>query len=331
MAKNKLTDLQQLSLDVYTGSVKDFSVGKGEDAIRKAIETACGGEWNIYSFKKNKYDVYQVIAEVLTLPIQKSMEGLFDGLVEVDSIGRDEMKTYDVPNTDLFKVASVSAGNSDIRRDKIFHNKVTVETGSYEIKIYDDLDRFLAGKVNFSELVDRVRRSLANFTSGKIYESIYNSYSILSSTYGINGSFAEDKLNELVAHVSAKTNMPVAIYGTKKALAKISSGTTTVPASENMKDDYNSLGFFREFQGTPMIEMPQVHINGTDTFFLKDDVLFILPIGLKPVKLVYEGEPIVDDTQNWERRNDRQIEFLFAINMGVAVLVANYYGIYKLV
>ncbi|HBN04398.1 MAG TPA: hypothetical protein DD434_01225, partial [Bacteroidales bacterium] len=65
----KLTDLQQLALDTYKGSVQKYSKSEAENAIRNAVIEACGGEWNFYSFNKNKWDVYQIMAEVLSVSL----------------------------------------------------------------------------------------------------------------------------------------------------------------------------------------------------------------------------------------------------------------------
>ena len=321
-----ITKLQQLALDVYQGKSVMFNEVSGEEAIRNAIKKAVGGEWNYYNFKKNRYDVYAILSEVLSLPIQASIEGIFDGLVGVEYIPLGDKKIYDVENPDLFKVAKVAKGNSDIRRQRIINKQVEVSTDAFEIKIYEDLDRFIAGRVDFAKLIQKVYKSMANDTATKISSTIFGSYSKLNSTYGVKGTFDEAKMDDLIAHVEAKTGMRVALYGTKKALGKVASAVV----SDSQKETYSQLGHYGVYKGTDMITLPQVHTNGTDTFAIPDDIVLVLPVGMEIVKVVYEGEPIIDDAQDWSKRNDRQIEFMFAFNMGMAVLVANFYGMYDI-
>ena len=78
----KNLELAKLSLDVYNGVQVNFNNVKGEDAIRNALVQSVGGEWNYYNFQKNKWDFYQVLTDVLTLPMQQTIEVMFDGLVE---------------------------------------------------------------------------------------------------------------------------------------------------------------------------------------------------------------------------------------------------------
>lgn len=321
------TELMKLALDVYENRVQgNFSKKDGEEAIRKAIKEAVGGEWNYYNFKKNRYDVYAIISEVLTLPVQASVEGLFNGLVGVEQVALGDKKVFEVENTDLFKVAKVAKGNSDIRRQRIFNNEVEISTDNLAIKIYEDFDKFIAGRVDFAKLVDKVNKSIANDTAVKIADAIFGSYSKLSATYGVKGSYDESKMDDIIAHVEAKTGMRVALYGTKKALGKV----TSAIVADSQKETYSALGHYGSYKGTEMITLPQVHENGTDTFALPSDIVLVLPVGLEIAKVVYEGEPIVDDTQDFTKRNDRQIEFLVSYSMGLAVLVANYFGMYDI-
>jgi len=328
-----ITELQKLSLNVYDGVAVQFENVSGEDAIKNAILKSVGGKWDFYSFQQNKWGFYQMLSEILTLPLAKTMEGMFDGIVDTETIALGDRKVYEIESPELFKVATVSAGNSDIRRQKLFNNQIVIETGDTEIKIYEDFDKFLAGRINWVTLIDRVRKSVSNDTATKIYKALIGSYSDTNTNYNKSGTFSETILDEMISRVEAKTGMKCAIYGTKVALGKVSTGivsiVTTVGASITAKEDMYAMGYFRNYKQTPMIEVPTILTPGTEVFAFGAD-LFILPIGEKILKVVFEGAPIIQDLQDSTRRNDRQIEFLFSQKIGVACLIAGYFGIYKL-
>ena len=65
-----ITQIQKLAQDVYRGIPVMYNNISGEEALKNLLLTSIGGEWNYYNFQKNKYDFYQVISEVLTLPAQ---------------------------------------------------------------------------------------------------------------------------------------------------------------------------------------------------------------------------------------------------------------------
>lgn len=326
------TALQKMSLDVYKGVPVVFNNVSGEDALRNKIVETIGGEWNYYNFQRNKIDFYELMSELLVLPTQEIMGNIFGGIVSVETVPMGTKKVIDVQDENLFKVATVAAGNSDIRRQRVFNRQITIETGDIAVKIYDDFDRFIAGRIDWASLIERVRRSIANDTARKIYQALLGSYSASNSNYNVSGTLNETTLDRMIARVEAKTGLKCGIWGTKETLGKLSVSATsiqTVQAPENLREDYASMGYFRNYKGTPMVEIPTILDPGTDNLTFGNEI-FILPVGMEIIKVVYEGSPIVDDTQDTTRRNDRQIEFLFTQKLGVACLISGYFGIYKL-
>jgi len=321
----KLTDLQKLALDTYKGSVEKYSKIEAEDAIRNALTEACGGEWNFYSFQANKWSVYQVMAEVLSVSVGETLIGKFDGFAEVKDTELGDTSEFLIEDKNLFRVATVADGNTDIRRQKLYNGKMTVATEKLAIKIYSELDQFISGRINWVEMVDRVQLSYAHEIALRIYNAIYGSYNTLTAPYQITGAFEETKLIDAIAHVEASTGQTAIVFGTKKALAKI----VTAKESDGMKDTLNVLGHYGMFKGTDLMELPQAHTPGTNVFAVADDFLIVIPNGEKIVKIILEGNAYVYDTEAGAR-NDEQIEFFFGRKVGVGVLKTDNYAIYKI-
>ena len=321
----KLTDLQQLALDTYKGSVQKYSKSEAENAIRNAVIEACGGEWNFYSFNKNKWDVYQIMAEVLSVSLSELLIDKFNNFCEIRDTELGDTTEFIVADKSLFRVATIADGNTDIRRQKLYNGKLTISTEKLALKIYEDFDRFISGRIDWTEMVNRVQLSYAHELSIRIYNAIYDSYNTLVPPYQVSGVFDEAKLLEAIAHVEAATGQKAVVFGTKTALAKI----TTATASDGMNDKLNLLGHYGMFRGTDLMELPQAHKAGTNTFAVADDFLLIVPNGEKIVKMVLEGDAYVYDTEAGVR-NDEQIEFFFGRKAGIGVLKADNYAIYKL-
>ena len=327
MAVTRLTELQQLSLDVYRGNVTGYSKEQGNDAIRKAILDAVGGEWSIYSFMDNKGKVFQIISEALSISMGTILIDQFNGFADVHDTELGDTKSFTVKNNDLFDVATIANGTNDLRRQKIYKNKLTVETEDEGVKIYEDLDLFIAGRIDWTEMVDRVAFSMVHKLGNRTYDAIYSSYASLSAPYQVSGAVTEAVLDETIGHVSAISGQKVAIYGTKKALAKI----TLSQYAESTKEDLNKLGYIGNYKGTPTFELPQVHKAGTNEFAIADDFLLIIPVGEKIVKIVLEGKPLVMEDTDGTSRTDRGIEFLITRKVGLGVMKASRYAIYKIV
>lgn len=321
----KLTDLQKLALDTYNGSVEKYSKVEAEGAIRTAVIDACGGEWNYFSFNKNKWDVYQIMSEVLSVGLGELLVGKFDGFADVKDTQLGDTTEFIIEGKDLFRVATIADGNVDIRRQKLYNGKLTITTEKLAIKIYEEFDRFISGRINWTTMVDRVQLSYAHEVSIRIYNAIYGAYDTLVAPYQVSGTFDETKLVDAIAHVEAATGQKAVVFGTKKALSKVTSATP----SEGMKDQLNLLGHYGMFKGTDLMELPQAHKPGTSVFAVADDFLLVIPNGERIVKVILEGDVYIYDTEAGAR-NDEQIEFFFGRKVGIGVLKADNFAIYKL-
>lgn len=325
--KAQMTDLQRLALDVYKGKQVMFNDVSGEDAIRNAINQAVGGEFNYKNFRENKYKVFSIIEELLDVNLGVVITNQFDSLADVMNVGIGEKPSFKVNDASLFRIARIAGGTNDLRRQKILNKRFEVETDYFGAKIYAELEQFQAGLVDWTEFVNRLSLSFANDLGARIYEAIANSYSSLNATYGVEGSYDEDALFDLIQHVEAKSGRKAVVMGTRKALRKVSK---ELIMSGNMKEELNRVGYIGQVGGTDLILLPQAHKVGSDEFFVSDDMLIVLPQNEKIVKVVIEGEATVIETADAGARNDQQMEYLIQKKMGVGVMQSAIYGIYKI-
>lgn len=327
-----LNEIQKLSLDAYNGKAVDkYDVNSMNTMLRAAITEACGGEWNFYKFQKNKWDVYAIIAQTMPVALKTSLEGAFGDMAEIKDTALGDKNYFTVPNNELFKVYTVARGNYDVERQTIVSNSFTVATQKKLIKIYTEIDLFLAGKIDWVEVISRVTRSFGAYVGELIYNTMYNSYAAIGTPYKNTGAFDAGTMLELISQVQAASGASkVQIFGTQIALANIADGAGY---SDGEKRRFNEFGFYDMFRGNSMYMFPQAYKAGTATKAVNDASVFILPdVGERIVKIVMEGEPEVRDTDG-TARNDGQPEFLFGRMIGAASLTVEegLYGMYKFV
>lgn len=303
-----------------------FNEVTGEDAIRNMIVDAVGGTWSYRNFEANKHAVFSIVETVLDGNIGTILTNEFDNLAEVRNVALGEQPSFTVEDASLFRIARIGAGTNDLRRQKLTNRRFTVDTDWDGVKIYAELDMFVAGRVDFGKWTERISTSFVNNTAGRIYNAIAKSYTTLGATYGITGTYDEDALLDLIAHVEAKTGKKAVVYGTRKALRKVSKA---IGLSDGMKDTLNKVGFIDELAGTPLYLLPQVHKQGTDTFAIDDNMLLVIPQGEKIVKIVIEGEALMVETAGAGTRADQQMEFQLQKKTGIGVVQTAVYGIYK--
>ncbi|ALA47839.1 hypothetical protein ABE137_12655 [Brevibacillus laterosporus] len=322
-------DIAKLAIDVYKnqGDVTKFSRNEAMEVLRRELVEANGGSDKLTpkSFRNNP-QLFAILEEALDILIEEGLKGQFDTFVETIVVDHGDTKVFTVEENRLFDVAIISDGNGDLRRDRLDTGELTIKTSIMGVAVYEELARLLAGRQDFAKLVENVARSYDNKIQNLIYDAVYNSYNQLGSTYAVSGSFTEQKLDELIAHVEASTGMEAMILGTKAALAKINYGT----ASEKSKQEKNDFGFYGNFHGTPMMVIKQAHKVGSTEFAIDNSFLMVVPkTPDKMVKLVLEGDSMIIEGDG-SNRKDMQREYTFIKKAGIAVLSSAKYGIYRL-
>ena len=328
MAKFKVkNEIQKLSLDLYNGNVEKYSNEEANEVLRQAINDACGGTFTKNTFMDNKGKVFQILEDALSIATGYTLYERFEDLAEIHDVALGDTIEFTIEDTDLFKISTISVGNRDIRRQKLYGKKLTVSVEKLAVKIYEDLDRFLAGRINWANMIDRVAASFAHEIGIRIYNSVYSAYDSLTAPYQVamSGTFDEAKLIDAIAHVEASTGKTAKVLGTKKSLAKI----TTAEVSDEMKNTRNQIGHYGVFKGTALSVLPQGHKAGTTTFAVSDDFLIVIPDGEKIVKVILEGDVTVEESPQGNARNDEAMEFFMARKVGVATITANNYAIVR--
>lgn len=326
----KLTDLQVLALDTYRKAPVGYSLNESNEAVREAVRTACGGEWNYYNFMKNQWDVYAIIAEIMPVSMNASLANKFSGFADFIDTAMGDENNFIVEDNTLFPVYTVSRGSGDVARQKISGRSFSVDTVNKEIKFYDEFDRFMAGKIDFSTLTDRAMASYLHYVGQLISDTIYGSYASVNTNNKATGAYDADTLAGIIEHTKAATGADrLQIWGTTTALGNISDG---FGYSDRAKDEANQLGFYGNFRGTDLVAFPQAYQAQTTTLAVNTSHVIVLPAGERIVKVAFEGQPFVGITDALAR-SDRQMEFVYGRRVGAAAITVpdNMFGFYNFV
>lgn len=319
-------DVVKLAIDTYKGSLGEFSKEDANEALRKALVEINGGSEKIdyKSFRRNKLEIFEIVEQALDVVVADYLESQFGEFVEIRNVALGDAIQFNIKDNSLFKVAVVSDGTSNLRRQRIDKGSLTVDTKIRGVKIYEEMTRFLAGRIDWVEMVNRVASSYNAQIATEIYQAIYNAYNTLGATYAVTGNASEDEVGTLVQHVESANNAEAVIIGTKVALRKIAPSVV----SDAQKGQRNELGFYAMVNGVELREIRQVHKPGTDEFAIDDSFVLVLPKGgEKLVKLVIEGDSVIKETEN---QGDFSMEYLFLKKSGIAVLSGGKFGIYRI-
>ncbi|MDY8023388.1 hypothetical protein [Paenibacillus polymyxa] len=322
--------LIQLGIDIAQGTTGNYSKEESNAKFREALNKLTGsedGHFDAKAFRRNKTEIFEIIEEVVDARVEEGLKNQFDQFVDVRSVKFGDKLSF-LPETDeLFEVAEIAGGTNNLNRQRLTHGKpYQVSTGWEGVKIYDELERFLAGYVDWEKLIDKIERSYQQKISEKIFLALQGAYNSIPVPYSTGGTWDAEKFNDVVAHIEAATGLTPLVIGTRKAVRK----ATPSFVSEKMKDERNAKGYFETIDGITFGVIPQAHKIGTTDFVIDDNVLLILPNGNeKIVKLIFEGQAITND--EGERINaDMSKEYSLLKKYGVGVLTSTKFGVYKL-
>lgn len=324
----------KLATDLAMNKVKEFSTEESNDVLRSAFCDLLGMESydakiSRRAFRKHKTEIFEIIEEVLDTNLDADLRNQFEDWVEYRNLARGDKPSFYTPDDQAFKVAIISDGNQNLLRQRVRAGQsITVETDNYGVKIYEELDRFLAGNIDWSAMVKGVADAFALQIRDNIMTAIVNNFPEVGAEYKdttIGAVPDEKKIITLAQRVSARTRQNVAIYGTKLALHAIQPEIT----SDAQDGERNANGYYGVIAGIPMYELEQSLVNGTDEFALKDDFILILPETRdKMVKVINEGESYTDEVAP-ERNASMDMEYIMTNRMGIAIIPSSVYGYAK--
>lgn len=325
--------LVKLAIDNYKGkSVSDkFSKEATNNVLRNALIELNDGKDKISrrSLQRGASNgLFAIIEEILDVTIREGLQGneFFNQFVEYRNIGLGDKNEFVKVDNTLFVVADIARGTGGLQRQRVGERKrITIPVTPKGVRIYDELDRVLAGRVDFNDFINRVGESFTR----KILDDVYATFSSLNeaklgSTMYRTGSFDEDVLIDLIEHVEARTGEKATIVSTLKGLRKLlSSDMFEKWGGESVFEDIYNMGFAGRFGGTPTMRIEQRYKVGTETFIFPDNEIFVIAGDDKFIKHITEGESLVDYKQGLDNIADFTQEYMFIDINGTGLLLNN--------
>ncbi len=295
----EMKDIVKLAVDSYKGRVEKYTVGQSQEALRQALIEANGGSTKLdyKAIRDGKCSgLFTLIEEILSRTVIEGVQSddFFNAFVDYKNVALGDKNVFVVEDSTLFVVDDVAEGNQGIRRQRLGgKSETSIPTSMHAIRIYEELNRVLSGRIDFNDMIDKVAKSF----SQKILNDIYTLWAGATAAdlggvayFPTAGTYNEDDLLDVISHVEAAAGGQTAtIVGTKKALRNLKESIM----SNGAKDEFHNMGYAGTFFGTPVVAIPQRHQVGSTNFVFQDDVLTIVAGSDKPIKFVYEGDPLV--------------------------------------
>lgn len=324
----EMKDIVKIAVDAHKGAVGNYSLTDSQAVLREEAIALNGGstKLDIRAIRDGECKgLFRLIEEILSATVADDIanDAFFNKMVETRNVALGDSLDFVAPEEALFYVANTASGTQGVRRQRLNAGaSVTLKPVLKTIKFYEELDRVLAGRVDFNQMIDLASRSFKKDILDAAYTAVANLAN--GSTYfPTAGSYNEGALIELIDHLEAKTGMKATIWGTRSALRNLE----MTNMADSAKEDQYALGYFGKFYGTDVVCTPQVHATNTDTFKLNDKQILITAGDSKPIKHVTEGDTLLipgNPLSNADLTQDYLLGMRYAVGLIDAGKVAAY-------
>lgn len=331
-----LTDLERISIDEYYGRKECFSDLKksGSDIIRDEILEAIGKpmpsnredfrRW----FKGVSNDCFALLEKTITVVHNDIAFEQFGDFTQTEILNEGEAPDYTIENTDLFDVSVKATGVGTALRQKMHNGKLETTPFVLTIKIYDEFFRFLTGRINWTNLVDRVAKSMSHKLATIVSGTLFGAYDDVNNPFHVscNKDAVDEKLQDVINKLSARVG-DVQILGTKAALSNIQGlgGVYTQDAS-----DKRMFGYTKVFGGVQCVELAQGFDKDAKEYDIPNDKILVVPTNEKLVYTAFEGGIEIDENLDKLGRKDRQIEMEMSRMARVGIALAIDFGMLEI-
>lgn len=333
-----MNDFTKLMIDTGKGSVEQYSVASGNEAIRKRFSTILGieqgtkGKQLRKAMRKHKVEVYEIIEETLTSLISTGWgdNEFFQTLVEERNLEDGDQNSFYTVDDAVLTVSKFSGNHHDLDRVKLnMGEEYSIKTSWYGVKVFEEWERFMAGKIDWASFINKLYESL-NYKVSDMLFSTFAGLSLETGTYVGSGALDDSTpILALAEKLEAKTRKPIMFVGTKTALSKLDKLSQNW-ASNSMKDEKNLNGFLGNFMGYPTMAISQT-MRPDESLVYSNDVIYLIPMGDdKPIKYVNEGDIQYKEVSDGTSNRDQTIEAEVQVKMGFAWVAGTSYGAYNI-
>ena len=309
-----------------------FSAEEVNEAAVKAIMAECGLDENSSArdFRAVEDKAFALIEEAIDTILPKKLEQVLGEFAEVRQFARDAEVVFNIEKIgkNRAKLTIAKGARGGIYRvakldKKWFSPSTSVET----VAVYVTLEEIILGTMSLSELYNNVLEKKKK----KIYKEVFNALAAGQSAAGTGYNAITTNTTKATLGSAIDSVLPVVkaygiptIFGSYAALSNIYNPLAASSGYPNVEDsaDIRRYGFVQVYKGVRCVELPNYLVGSSDWFY-DDDKVFVVPSGVKPVKVALKGDlTLIRNTQavgseKWEAHKI----------VGVGVAMANNYAV----
>lgn len=333
---NELAALMNDSLSNKVALFNENASKYTDQAVRDAFFEILGEDkltWK--GWRRHKIECFEVMENVLdvNLPLAWVDSPFYKQFVETKTSADGDTNEFVVEDSSVLFTSKLAGNYWSIDRQKVQGNRsFSVQVDTIGIRVYDELERFLKGNITLAKMVENLQKAFQNEIDSRIYTSFNGIGTYLPAKFQETGSYDKDTMADLIQRVQVASQRNVILAGTRAALAHIVDGISANIMSEKQKEEIATTGMLLDYTGLGVhaMQIPQSFARFSYDFKVDNNSIFVLPDGVQPVKLFFEGD--TRTKENTDKDNDDMtIDATVMMKTGVGIICPTLVGKYTIV
>ena len=335
--------------DIYEydedGNQRKISKHEANKAIRKILMEVC--ELTEEDLKSNKrreralvlhaVEVYELIESDIDFKVNTAFKESewFNDFVDMRNVALGDEEEFWSREKVMLAVAEISGDHHDLTLQYLNEGTAhKIHTKKYGVKVGKDIDLILLGRVDFTELTDKIAEAFVYKVQELCYTGVYGAAAKLPNNTqfvktGALSASTKEAFDTLIEDVGTANEAEVVIMGTKTALKKLNALTDVDWRSDSQKESIANSGRLGSYEGTELIEIPQrFAFNDVTKKLIDNNRLLIFAKGMgKFVWFTDKGETQIYESgqQKGDHADDFQ-KYEVQREFGVEVVLPAYFG-----
>lgn len=241
---------------------------------------------------------FALIEEAVDEILPKKLEGVLQEFAEVRQFARDAEVLFNIEKIGKNRAKltiSKGARGGIYRAAKLDRKYFSVDTTVQTVAVSVTLEEIILGTLSLAELYSNILEGFEEI----VYKEVFNALASAKPVAGYDrighdapttvkaslGS-AIDKVMPYVKQYGIPT-----IFGSYQALANLSNPASEWHPEMNDSAERRQYGFVQLYKGAKVVELPNYLVdNKNDKWFYDPKFVFVLPSGVKPVKVALKGD-----------------------------------------
>ena len=241
---------------------------------------------------------FALIEEAVDEILPKKLEGVLQEFAEVRQFARDAEVLFNIEKIGKNRAKltiSKGARGGIYRAAKLDRKYFSVDTTIQTVAVSVTLEEIILGTLSLAELYSNILEGFEEI----VYKEVFNALASAKPVAGYDRSghdspttvksslgSAIDKVMPYVKQYGIPT-----IFGSYQALANLSNPASEWHPEMNDSAERRQYGFVQLYKGAKVVELPNYLVdNKNEKWFYDPKFVFVLPSGVKPVKVALKGD-----------------------------------------